>query len=404
MNDFDITFVTAFLQGILSFFSPCVLPLLPVYFGYLSGEDYTNRKKSIVNSLLFAVGIGFAFFILGLGATSLGQVFARYRSEFSIVGGILIILLAFVQLSIFGKFLMREKRLPINVTKLRLSPITAILMGFVFSFAWTPCIGPALAGILIMAGQAESRSSGMFYIALYTLGFAVPFIITGFFVSSILAFFKKHRAIVKWTGRLGGILLLLVGIYMVYLGVISIIDMNRIEEEQTNELVKGKNGEIIDVASKGQTSQKEKEYVPAPDFKLSDQYGNIWNLQDLKGKSIILNFWATWCPPCRAEMPDFQKVYEELKAQGNDKVIILGVASPGGNRDKSRAEVEKFLKDNGYSYPILMDESGKVVRDYYISAYPTTYLINSEGKVVDYVIGMLNEQSLRHIVDLGMQN
>lgn len=394
MNVSDITFLTAFLQGILSFFSPCVLPLLPVYFGYLSGEDYSDRKKIIVNSLLFALGVGFAFFILGLGATSLGQIFARYKSEFSIIGGILIILLGLVQLSLFGKFLMSEKRLPVNVTKLRLSPFTAILMGFVFSFAWTPCVGPALAGILIMAGQAQSRGSGMFYIALYTLGFAIPFIVTGVFVSSILAFFKKHRSIVKWTGRLGGLLLIAVGIYMLSLGIKSLVNTNKADELQSTEM--------IEVAAKEQIA--EIEYPPAPDFKLVDQYGKVWALEQLKGKSIILNFWATWCPPCRAEMPDFQKVYEELQLEGKDKVLILGVASPRVYRETDRAGIIKFLKDNDYSYPTLMDEGGKIARDYYISAYPTTYLINSEGKLIDYVMGMLTEQNLRYLVEKGMKN
>lgn len=404
VSDFsDLTFLsllTAFFQGILSFASPCVLPLLPVYFGYLSGGSETDengkirysRKKTIVNSLFFAVGIGAAFFILGLGASALGKFLVKNRNAFSIAGGILIILFGLLQLGLFGSnsFLQKEKRIPVNFAKLKLSPLTAILFGFVFSFSWTPCVGPALASILVMTTDAASKSDGMIYILLYTLGFAFPFVVTGIFVSSLLDFFRKHRNIVKWTTRIGGIILICVGIFMTANGIVSASKRNisSVAQDTKDE----------------DTSDADKNRPSAPDFSLSDQYGTQWTLSELKGKTVILNFWATWCPPCRMEMPDFQKVHDELIDEGNEDVFILGIAAPNYFREKDLPEIVKFLDTNGYSYPCLMDFDGIVTEKYYISAFPTTFLINKDGKVQNGAVGAISEIRLKELINEGLKN
>lgn len=404
VSDFsDLTFLsllTAFFQGILSFASPCVLPLLPVYFGYLSGGSETDengkirysRKKTIVNSLFFAVGIGAAFFILGLGASALGKFLVKNRNAFSIAGGILIILFGLLQLGLFGSnsFLQKEKRIPVNFAKLKLSPLTAILFGFVFSFSWTPCVGPALASILVMTTDAASKSDGMIYILLYTLGFAFPFVVTGIFVSSLLDFFRKHRNIVKWTTRIGGIILICVGIFMTANGIVSANKRNISSAAQDTK--------------DEDTSDADKNRPSAPDFSLSDQYGTQWTLSELKGKTVILNFWATWCPPCRMEMPDFQKVHDELIDEGNEDVFILGIAAPNYFREKDLPEIVKFLDTNGYSYPCLMDFDGIVTEKYYISAFPTTFLINKDGKVQNGAVGAISEIRLKELINEGLKN
>lgn len=404
VSDFsDLTFLsllTAFFQGILSFASPCVLPLLPVYFGYLSGGSKTDengkirysRKKTIVNSLFFAVGIGAAFFILGLGASALGKFLVKNRNAFSIAGGILIILFGLLQLGLFGSnsFLQKEKRIPVNFAKLKLSPLTAILFGFVFSFSWTPCVGPALASILVMTTDAASKSDGMIYILLYTLGFAFPFVVTGIFVSSLLDFFRKHRNIVKWTTRIGGIILICVGIFMTANGIVSSNKRNISSAAQDTK--------------DEDTSDADKNRPSAPDFSLSDQYGTQWTLSELKGKTVILNFWATWCPPCRMEMPAFQKVHDELIDEGNEDVFILGIAAPNYFREKDLPEIVKFLDTNGYSYPCLMDFDGIVTEKYYISAFPTTFLINKDGKVQNGAVGAISEIRLKELINEGLKN
>lgn len=146
----SISAITVFAQGILSFFSPCVLPLLPLYIGYLSGGTIEpgpegvgniNRKKVFINTLFIVFGIGFSFFLLGLGMRAVGRFFGGNQQLFARIGGIIVILFGLYQLGLFGSstVLEKEKRLSFKFNKIAMSPITALLMGFVFSFAWTPC-------------------------------------------------------------------------------------------------------------------------------------------------------------------------------------------------------------------------------------------------------------------------
>jgi len=149
------------------------------------------------------------------------------------------------------------------------------------------------------------------------------------------------------------------------------------------------------------TSPEEAEgsVVPAIDFQLKDQFGEEHALADYRGKVIFLNFWATWCPPCRQEMPDIQKLYEEYSSDPSSEVVILGVAGPGSGGEKDAEGIAAFLADNGYTYPVLMDEELLLMRGYGISAYPTTFMIDREGNLFGYVTGMLSEEVMRDIID-----
>ena len=214
-----------FVQGLLSFFSPCVLPLLPFYMGYLSGgtlgtdaEGRTvyDRKKILVNTLFFVIGISFAIFLLGLGMTAVGSFFTKNQALFAKIGGVIIILFGLYQLGVFGtsRLLSSERRLPLPIDKMTLSPVTALLLGFVISFAWTPCVGPMLSGVLIMAMSAASRAKGFLLIGVYTLGYVIPFLLAGLFTGQLLTFFGKHRNVVRYTAKIGGALMLILGILM----------------------------------------------------------------------------------------------------------------------------------------------------------------------------------------------
>lgn len=386
--------IVAAAQGFLSFASPCVIPLLPVYLAYLSGgaEGGSNRGRLALNSLFFALGIGITFFALGLGASSLGKIVLKRRSMFMFFGGILIIFFGALQLGFLNKsFFLREKRLGFDTSKIKASPISAFLLGFVFSFSWTPCVGPALASILVMAANSASKSGGMFLIFCYTLGFALPFVAAGIFVSSIRNFLEKHKRVIKWTAKIGGIILIATGIFMCASGFYTI-------SQKTTQAKKTEQNVIAEPdPSISKTSEKNKFPLPA-DFSLFDQYGTQWTLSELKGKIIVLNFWATWCPPCRQEMPFFQEVYDDLIDSGDEDVFILGVASPNFYREKDLPDIERFLRANKYSYPCLMDFDGIVSGDYYVSAYPTTYLINREGKTQNVIIGAVSKERLEKLI------
>ena len=148
----------------------------------------------------------------------------------------------------------------------------------------------------------------------------------------------------------------------------------------------------------GETAADARPVIPAVDFELEDQYGNIHRLEDYRGKTIFLNFWATWCPPCKAEMPDIQKLYEKSSTEGEDAVIVLGVAAPNMGQEGSEEEIAAFMEEKGYTYPVLMDTEGELFASYGIMSFPTTFMIDRDGNVFGYVSGMLSADMMDSIV------
>ncbi|MCR5556811.1 MAG: redoxin family protein [Butyrivibrio sp.] len=425
----NITFITVFLQGILSFFSPCVLPLLPVYMGYLSGgalkEDsdgskHYDRARVMVNTIFFVIGVSFAFFLLGMGLSVLGRFFSGNQITFVRIGGIIVVLFGLYQLGVFGssRILSRDVRLPINLGNLAMSPLTALLMGFVISFAWSPCIGPVLSSVLIMAASADSASMGFLLIEIYTLGYIIPFLLVGLFTTTLLEFFGKHRGVVKYTVKIGAVLMILMGILMFtgrlnsissYLSQFSGAQIAVAEEETKSEDVNSSESEEVNAATdesateaSAQSSESEgaskDELLPAPEFTLVDQYGETHSLSDYRGKIVFLNFWATWCPPCRAEMPYIQELHEKYSQEGSD-VVILGVAFPNMGNETDIEGISKFLDDNDYTYPVLMDEGATLQLPYYITAFPTTFIINPEGNVLGYIPGGMTKEIMEDVIN-----
>lgn len=218
----NISVILVFLEGFLSFFSPCVLPLIPIYISYLAGNGkkvdknglvYYERKIVLINTLFFVLGISSVFFLLGLSFSALGTFFSKNSRLFSRIGGIIIIIMGLVQLNIIKlNFLKMEKRIHLDIDTSKMNPIIAYIMGFTFSFAWTPCVGPALSSVLILASNSGNSLTGSLLMLIYTLGFVVPFILLGLFTTEALNFFKEKRNLVKYTIKLGGIILIIIGI------------------------------------------------------------------------------------------------------------------------------------------------------------------------------------------------
>lgn len=426
-----VSAITVFLQGILSFFSPCVLPLVPLYIGYLAGGTKTvgsdgiihyQRKKVMLNTLFFVIGISFAFFLLGFGFTAAGRFFSGNRLLLARIGGVIVILFGLYQLGIFGsRLLSNEHRLPFRLDRLAMNPLVALVLGFTFSFAWTPCVGPALASVLLMASSANSAATGFALIGVYTLGFVIPFLAVGLFTSTLLDFFKKHQRVVKYTVKIGGILMILMGVMMItgwmngvtgYLSSFGGSSGNTTSEsasvappvssgEEDNHSEAESSAPASSEAESSEPGEEIPE-IPAPDFTLTDQNGNTHTLSDYKGQVVFLNFWATWCGPCKQEMPDIQAMYEEFN-QNNDDVVILGVANPKTdevpyNQDGTIEEVTQFLSDNGYTYPVVMDTTGEIFASYGVTAFPTTFMIDKEGNVFGYITGTLTDSLMHDIV------
>ena len=415
---------TVFIQGLLSFLSPCVFPLIPLYIGYLSGGTgvkdeegvwHYPRGRVLVNTVFFVLGISFTFFLLGLGASAAGSFFKDYQSIFARVGGILVIALGLYQLGVFGssKLLGNEHRLPFHLDRMAMSPVTALLMGFSFSFAWTPCVGPALSSVLLMTASAGTRAKGFLMIGVYTLGFVLPFLAVGIFTTSLLKLFRRHMNIVKHTVKLGAVLMLLMGLMMFtgkmnditgYLSGVGSAGQESVSEDAGNVGDESSQQDGSDGSGRESGQSQEDENgggsgADTVDFALTDQHGTQHSISDYRGKVIFLNFWATWCSPCRMEMPDIQELYQEYEGMGEEaEVVFLSVATPGIGGEGTREEVIRFMEENGYTYPVLMDETGEVSAMFGISAYPTTYMIDREGKVYGYVSGTLSRENMESII------
>ena len=398
--EISVPVLTVFFQGLLSFFSPCVLPLIPIYIGYLSGgtgqigEDgriHFKRSKVLFHTVFFVLGVSFAFFLLGLGFSAMGNFLKENQIWFARIGGVIVNLFGLYQMGFLGKsyFLGKERRLPFKMDLLAMSPVTALVMGFTFSFAWTPCVGPALASVLLMTASAATKVTGFLYIAVYTAGFVLPFLAVGLFTTTLLEFFKSHMKVVHYTVKIGGILMIFMGILMLT-GKMNAVSGALSSTETQEEATEAESEEEEEAAEEVKT-------IPAIDFTLKDQYGNTHTLSDYKGKTVFLNFWATWCSPCRAEMPDIQKLYEEFQQEEED-IVILGVAAPNLGREKSEEGIKGFLEENGYTYPVLMDTEAEAFQAYGINSFPTTFMIDKDGNVFGYIPGQLSEETMRDII------
>lgn len=413
MSGFDlsvsVSLVTVFVQGILSFFSPCVLPLLPLYLGYLSGSmgdaqgAQTSRVKTLVNTLFFVIGISAAFFLLALGMTALGQALHQYQKIIIQVGGILIIAFGLFQLGVFRPMaLEQDRRIRFPLQKLAMSPLVALVFGFTFSFAWTPCVGPALASVLLMAGSADTALQGFALIGLYTLGFVLPFLAVALFAGGLLKLFQKHRNVVRYTVKVGGALLVVIGLLMVTGWMDTLSGSLAGSDPQPTPTVQAtQQPEATDTPEATDAPEESQAPIPALDFTLTDQFGNTHTLDQYKGKTILLNFWATWCGPCRSEMPDLQAVYEDYGKNEKD-LVVLGVAAPNLGQEGSAEDITAFLEENGYTYPTLMNEDASLFYSYGISSFPTTFMIDKNGNVYGYIMGAQSREVFDDIIQQTM--
>ena len=210
------TLSLAFLAGLISFLSPCVLPLIPGYISYISGTtfDKINEKKRnliVVKTVFFTLGFSFVFITLGSTATLIGQFFLVNSNIFRIIAGIVIILFS-VQLMGIINFNFMNKDLRYFTNKYSNNLTFPLIVGAAFGFGWTPCIGPILGSIITLATLEENIGKGVLLLSFYSLGLAIPFIISGVLIDKFLLFSKSVRKYLSNITRIGGFVLLLTGI------------------------------------------------------------------------------------------------------------------------------------------------------------------------------------------------
>ncbi len=213
-------YLVTFIEGIASFISPCILPVIPIYISYFATES-KSTKKSIINSLGFISGFSIIFILLGVFAGTFGKFIHQYSDYMNIIFGIFLIVIGLNYLGlIFIKFLNRSK----GISKLdnNLTFITSILFGIIFSLSWTPCVGAFLSSALILASTTGSVLKGAFLLLLYSLGLAIPFLITTIFLEKLKTtfdFIKKHYNIIN---KISGSILLLFGLWNIIKGLMGL--------------------------------------------------------------------------------------------------------------------------------------------------------------------------------------
>lgn len=219
MNNVNIP--VAFLAGLLSFLSPCILPLIPGYISFITGETLESlgseeagpgmRRRTMLSSLSFVAGFSIVFVMLGATATFLGSFLARYEGLLNRVAGVVIIILGLHLSGILRiRWMYRQKKLEIKRT--RIGFFEAFLLGAAFALGWTPCVGPILAGILTLAATEASLLRGMMLLLVYSLGIGIPFLLTALAVEEFVKAFKRWSRWIRWTELVAGAVLIIVGI------------------------------------------------------------------------------------------------------------------------------------------------------------------------------------------------
>ena len=388
MDDQGITLFRigiAFAAGILSFLSPCVLPLVPGYISLISGvsidglkEGTSNKRAVIINSLAFNAGLSVIFLVLG---TTAGLVGAAITSNpwVRIIGGLVIIafglqLIGLLKISALYKdtrFFSDDK--PRGI-------IGSAALGIAFAAGWTPCIGPILGGIIGLAATSGGWRSGLVLSAFYSAGLAVPFLLTGLGINQFLSFYKNFRRHLHKVEVVSGIVLIVVGL-LVMSGKSTALASSRFmalipnAEGFLNRWFKTSPPPIKETPA----TATNKNFEMVPDVEFQTLAGQPFRIKQLQGQVVLLNFWATYCIPCREEIPALNALQHELQSQG---LTIVG-ASVDDTIDGVNAYQQEVAK---FDYQVLLGGGDAKVK-FQQSVLPTTYLIDRQGRIRDKVVG-----------------
>jgi cytochrome c-type biogenesis protein len=351
----------AFAGGLLSFLSPCVLPLVPGYISLMSGVSIDHlksgggasgsRRAVILNSLAFNAGLSVIFLALGstaglVGAAIINNIWVR------LIGGLVIIIFGLHLIGLLKiKYLYRDTR-QFSSEKPR-GILGSLTLGMAFAAGWTPCIGPILGGIIGLAATSGGWKGGLLLSAFYSAGLAVPFLITGLGINQFLGFYSKFRQHLHKVEVVSGIILILIG---------ALVMSNRVTLLSSSKLAK------FIPAFENWIGFKEapppikpppvagQNYPAAPNVQFTKLDGTPLRLNELKGRVVLLNFWATWCIPCRSEIPALSAMQKDLEARG---LSVIGVSY-----DDTADLVQQFQKDIPQSYQIVLGgrEVGSEIR------------------------------------------
>ena len=208
-------YALTFLEGLASFISPCLLPMLPIYISYFMGEEENNKKKAIINSIGFVLGFTILFLILSIFASTIGYFISGYSKYIKIVFGIIIIILGLNYMEVFKlKFL--NKSNGIKMKNKNLNFFKALVFGILFSISWTPCIGTFLSSALLLIAKEQELLKGILLMLLYSIGLGIPFIISVVLIEKLKEVFNFIKKNYKKVKIVSGLILIGMGIYMMF--------------------------------------------------------------------------------------------------------------------------------------------------------------------------------------------
>ena len=478
--------IAAFLAGLISFLSPCVLPLVPGYVSLISGAGLDElqashgqlKRRVMVNSLAFILGFSLVFIALGAVATGIGQALGQYKAILSREAGVLIIL--------FGLHMTGLVTIKALYSDVRLHSVKgdstlwgSFAVGFAFAFGWTPCVGPILSVILGFASAEGSALKGVLLLAVYSLGLAMPFLLTSLGIGEFLKFYSRFKRYMHAVEIFSGVVLIGLGHLLVFdrftLISSSLAFLGKFEvwlegavlhnlpvsltlivmvlvalyfafrpvrgasaalpganlagpsEPIANEAEAGVPVQAVVVPARrnrnplalavvalvaaamlyfGVHAARSDEgegpppilgkTTPAPDFTLQSLDGQNVTLSGLRGKAVLLNFWATWCGPCKIETPWLVELQNQY---GNQGLQVVGVAMDDSGKD----EIVKFVRDMGMNYPVLIGK--EAVGDAYggVPALPESFFIGRDGKIVDRIIGLQGRSEIEDAIKKALR-
>ncbi len=381
--------------GLLSFFSPCILPLLPVYVGVLTTDassDTLGLGRRCANTIAFVLGICCVFVTLGAGAGALGATFEG--SYLAIALGVLVFVFGLHLAGVIKiPFLNREKRA--NLSKIQVRGILgAFVLGLAFSFGWTPCVGPILGTILALAAEQGSAAVGAGLLLVYALGLCVPFVAITLAVNVALA---KLRALHKYLPilqRIGGALIAIMGLWLVFSQVNALDVQQRaneasLQDNQTASVNDARGTSAGDASTQG-LSGAWKNVV------LTDLDGSKHRLSDLKGKPVYFEFWGSWCDSCVADLGQLHEVYAAHEAAGD--VTVVSVVTPGFYGEREQDAFVTWARENNVEVPVWMDVNCSLATHLNVSAFPTSVFVNSEGDIVKIRLGAISRDELEGLL------
>ena len=414
MNITILEILTTFLEGLITFISPCVLPMIPVYVLYFAGSSEGKQAKhTLVRALSFVLGFTALFVLLGVFAGSLGGLLVRYQREVNLILGMIMILFGLHYAGILHITLL-EKTVKPDVQVQQGGMLSCMLLGAVFAVGWTPCTGPLLGSAMMLAASKGSMLAGAVLLASYSLGMGIPFVLCALLIDRVKGAFALIKRHYKAVNRVCGVFLVLVGLAMMT-GLYSRFSLMLQSSAAQPEVVSVQEAPAQTQELPAPTAEPEKTAEPtaaptaepkkqpevmgpvmrnmAPDFTAYDDAGNPVTLKDMRGKPVVGNFFASWCGPCKMEMPYFDEFYHQYGEQVTFMMVNLCAF---GNDTKENGK--KMVEAGGWTFPVYFDSDGDAALKYAIRSMPTTVFVSPDGEIKGRHTGVISRESLEKTI------